>query len=280
MKPTSVIFLIVSILLACVGFLLCITASSMATEQGIGLFSFVGDEDDNYVATQTFTEEDLKKIVIKVSDVNVNVIGGAEESKIELVNFMNNSYNIQAGRATLQISDNSGITGLIDLENFKINFGGFRDYLHYLFDFIEGNEKKEQILNVYLTDEADLVNFNITVGDGDITLSHMQTECDYKIVLANGVVEIDNVTTDSSIQIESTESSNIEIKNTVTDELRIMSPKSECYIEIASTTFSRAMYIEAKSGDVVYDRVAVSQPVTVVFDKSAGNETLSKTNQK
>ena len=63
MKPTSVIFLIVSILLACVGFLLCITASSMATEQGIGLFSLVGDEDDNYVATQTFTEEDLKKIL-------------------------------------------------------------------------------------------------------------------------------------------------------------------------------------------------------------------------
>lgn len=255
MKPTSVIFLIVSILLACVGFLLCITASSMATEQGIGLFSQIGDEDDNYVATQTFTEEDLKKIVIKVSDVNVNVIGGAEEGKIELVNFMNNSYNIQAGRSTLQISDNSGITGIIDLENFKINFGGFRDYLHYLFDFIEGNEKKEQILNVYLTDEADLVNFNITVGDGDITLSHMQTECDYKIVLANGVVEIDDVTTDSSIQIESTVSSNIEIRNTVTDELRIMSPKSECFIEISDTTFSRAMYVEAKSGDIVYDRV-------------------------
>ncbi len=255
MKPTSVIFLIVSILLACVGFLLCITASSMATEQGIGLFSLIGDEDDNYVATREFTEEDLKKIVVKVSDVNVNVIGGAEASKIELVNFMNNSYNIQAGRSTLQISDNSGITGIIDLENFKINFSGFRDYLHYLFDFIEGNEKKEQILNVYLTDEADLVNFNITVGDGDITLSHMQTECDYKIVLANGVVEIDNVKTDSSIQIESTVSSNIEIRNTVTDELRIMSPKSECYIEISDTTFSRAMYVEAKSGDIVYDRV-------------------------
>jgi hypothetical protein len=255
MKPTSVIFLIVSILLACVGFLLCITASSMATEQGIGLFTQIGDEDDNYVATQIFTEEDLKKIVIKVSNVNVNVIGGAEESKIELVNFMNDSYNIQAGRSTLQISDNSGITGIIDLENFKINFGGFRDYLHYLFDFIEGNEKKEQILNVYLTDEADLVNLNITVGDGDITLSDMQIDCDYKIVLASGVVDIANISTDSSVQIESTVSSNIEIKNTVTDELRIMSPKSECFIEISDTTFSRAMYVEAKSGDIVYDRV-------------------------
>jgi hypothetical protein len=255
MKPTSVIFLIVSILLACVGLLLCITASSMATEQGIGLFTQIGDEDDNYVATQIFTEEDLKKIVIKVSNVNVNVIGGAEESKIELVNFMNDSYNIQAGRSTLQISDNSGISGIIDLENFKINFGGFRDYLHYLFDFIEGNEKKEQILNVYLTDEADLVNLNITVGDGDITLSDMQIDCDYKIVLASGVVDIANISTDSSVQIESTVSSNIEIKNTVTDELRIMSLKSECFIEISDTTFSRAMYVEAKSGDIVYDRV-------------------------
>lgn len=255
MKPTSVIFLIVSILLACVGFLLCITASSLANEQGIGLFTQIGDEDDNYIATQIFTEEDLKKIVVKVSDVNVNVIGGAEESKIELVNFMNDSYNIQAGRSTLQISDNSGITGIIDLENFKINFGGFRDYLHYLFDFIEGNEKKVQTLNVYLTNEADLVNFNITVGDGDITLSDMQIDCDYKIVLASGVVDIRNITTDSSVQIESTVSSNIEIKNTVTDELRIMSPESECFIEIADTTFSRAMYVEAKSGDIVYDRV-------------------------
>lgn len=255
MKPTSVIFLIVSILLAAVGFLLCITASSMATEQGIGLFKQIGDEDDNYIATQTFTEEDLKKIVVKVSNVNVNVIGGAEESKVELVNFMNDSYNIQAGRSTLQISDNSGITGIVDLENFKINFGGFRDYLHYLFDFIEGNEKKAQILNVYLTDEADLVNFNITVGNGDITLSDMQIDCDYKIVLASGVVEINNITTDSSVQIESTVSSNIEITNTVTDELRIMSPKSECFIEISETTFSRAMYVEAKSGDIVYDRV-------------------------
>ena len=255
MKPTSVIFLIVSILLACVGILLCITASSLATEQGIGLFSQIGDEDDNYIATQSFAEDDLKKIVIKVSNVNVNIIGGAEESKIELVNFMNNSYNIQAGRSTLQISDNSGINGIVDLENFKINFGGFRDYLHYIFDYIEGNEKKAQILNVYLTDEADLVNLNITVGNGDITITHMQTECDYKIVLANGVVEIDDVKTESSIQIESTVSSNIEISNTETDELRIMSPKSECFIEISETTFTRAMYIEAKSGDIVYDRV-------------------------
>ncbi|MBQ4140861.1 MAG: DUF4097 family beta strand repeat protein [Clostridia bacterium] len=255
MKPTSVIFLIVSILLASVGFLLCMTATSLATEQGIGLFTQIGDDDDNYIATETFTEEELKKIVVKVSNVRVNIIGGADESRIELVNFMNNSYQIQAGRSTLQISDNSGITGIIDIDNFKINFHGFRDYLHYLFDYIAGRPQKDQVLNVYLTDEADLVNFNITVGDGDITISNMTTDCDYKIVIDSGVVDINNVNTDSSIQIESTESSNIEINNVYTDEIRIVSPESECFINISETTFSRAMYVEAKSGDIVYDRV-------------------------
>ena len=255
MKPTSVIFLIVAVLLACLGFLLCMTATSIATEQGIGLFAQVGDEDDNYVSTEEINEEDLKKIVVKVGDVKVNVIGGAEEAKIELVNFMNNSYQIQAGRSTLQISDNSGISGIVDIDNFKINFHGFRDYLHYISDYVAGKPQKEQVLNIYLTDTADLVNFNITMGNGDLTVSHMQADCDYKIIIENGVVEIEDIKTDSSIQIESTVSSNIEINNVVTDELRIMSPKSECFIEISNTTFSRAMYVEAKSGDILYDRV-------------------------
>lgn len=251
MKPTSVIFLIVAILLACVGFLLCMTATSLATEQGIGLFSQVGDADDNYVHTEYFTEEELKKIVIKVSDVKVNVIGGAEESRIELVNFLNSSYQVQVGRSTLQISDNAGISGIIDIENFKINFNGFRDYLHYIFDRTE----KEKSLNIYLTDEVDLVNFNITSTTGDITVSGLATDCDYKVVIESGVVMFTDVTTDSSVQIESTKSSNIDIKSVSVDELRIMSPESECFINISETTFSRAMYVEAKSGDIVYDRV-------------------------
>lgn len=255
MKPTSVIFLIVSVLLACVGFMLCMTASSLATEQGIGLFAQVGDENDNYVATEAINEDELKKIVVKVNNVQVNIFGGAEESRIELVNFMNNSYQVQAGRSTLQVSDNSGISGIIDLDNFKINFHGFRDYLHYIFDYFAGRQQKEQVINVYLTDEAELVNFNITVGNGDISISNMSVDCDYKVILANGVVAFEDVKTDSSIQIESTHSSNIEFKNVATDELRIMSPESECFIKIEGTTFSRAMYVEAKSGDIAYDRV-------------------------
>ena len=251
MKPTSVIFLIVSVLLACLGVVLCMTATSIANEQGIGLFTQVGDGDDNYIHYETFTEEELKKVVIKVSDVKVNVIGNAEESKIELVNFPNNAYQIQAGRSTLQISDNAGISGIIDLENLKINFNGFRDYLHYVFE----DSVKEKSLNLYLTENADLVNLNITTTTGDIAVSDFNTDCDFKIVISDGVVDFRDVITESSVQIEATESANINIDNVNADELRIMSPNSECFVDITDTTFTRAMYIEVKSGDVYYDRV-------------------------
>ena len=60
MKPTSVIFLIVSVLLACLGVVLCMTATSLANEQGISLFTQIGDDDDNYVHYESFTEEELK----------------------------------------------------------------------------------------------------------------------------------------------------------------------------------------------------------------------------
>lgn len=279
MKPTSVIFLIVSILLACIGFLLCMTATSLATEQGIGLFTQVGDEDDNYIATETINEEDLKKIVVKVSNVKVNVLGGAEEAQIELVNFMNNSYQVQAGRSTLQISDNSGISGIIDIDNFKINFHGFRDYLHYLSDYVAGNPPKEKVINIYLTESADLVNFNITVGKGDVTVSQMQADCDYKIILDSGVVELDGISTDSSIQIESEETSNIELTNVSAEEIRIMAPNSESFIEISDTTFSRAMYVEVKSGDVVYDRVEADfAGLDVKFDAPGNTISVFGTN--
>ena len=251
MKPTSVIFLIVSVLLACMGVILCMTASSIANEQGVGLFDQVGDGEDNYIHSETFSEEELKKIVIKVSDVKVNVIGGAEESRIELVNFPNNSYQIQAGRSTLQISDNAGISGIIDLDNLKINFNGFRDYLHYVFE----DTVREKSLNLYLTDNADLVNLNITTTTGDISVADLSTGCDFKIVITNGVVDFVNVATDSSVQIEATESANINIDMVSADEIRIMSPNSECFVDITKTTFTRAMYIEVESGDVFYDRV-------------------------
>lgn len=248
MKPTSVIFLIVSILLACVGILLCMTASNMATQQGISIFSQVGGEDDNFVTTEELSTKELKKIVVKVSDVDVNVYGGQESARVELVNFSNGGYSYQLNRSTLQISDNAGIGGIIDIDNLKINFNGFRDYIYY-FEY----KDKAKSVNIYLTDDTDLVNFVITTSAGDITLSNLDIDCDYKITSANGHISLSEISTTSAVQIESTESANIDITAVEANEYRIMG--FETFMNITDSTFTRAMYINVETGDIVYDRV-------------------------
>ena len=88
MKPTSVIFLIVAVLIICLGVLLCITGNSMATDMGVSIFAQTGDSENNFSTTETFESEELKKVVLNFTDVNVNVYGGAEEEKEELVEIV------------------------------------------------------------------------------------------------------------------------------------------------------------------------------------------------
>jgi hypothetical protein len=220
----------------------------MATQQGISIFSQVGGADDNFVTTEELSTEELKKIVVKVSDVDVNVYGGQESSRVELVNFSNGGYSYQLNRSTLQISDNAGIGGIIDIDNLKINFNGFRDYIYY-FEY----KDKAKSINIYLTDDTDLVNFVITTSAGDISLSDLDIGCDYKITSANGHISLSDITTTSAVQIESTESANIDITGVAANEYRIMG--FETFMNITDSTFTRAMYVNVETGDIVYDRV-------------------------
>ena len=94
MKPTSIIFIIVTIILACAGVLMCISAENMAKDQGIALFKQEHDGNNNYVETyDDIDEASLKKLVISLKNADINVYGGAEKSRIELINFSDNSYN-------------------------------------------------------------------------------------------------------------------------------------------------------------------------------------------
>ena len=54
MKPTSIIFLIISVMLALVGILLCFTATNMANDQGVAIFTQTGDADSNYTSVHEF----------------------------------------------------------------------------------------------------------------------------------------------------------------------------------------------------------------------------------
>ena len=248
MKPTSVIFLIVAVLIICLGVLLCITGNSMATDMGISIFAQTGDSENNFSTTEAFDSEELKKIVLNFTDVNVNVYGGAEEEKVELVNFTDGTYVYSLSKSTMQIYENSGITSFIDLDNFKIYFNGFRDYLHHY-----KYRDKQRSVNLYLKNEADIIKFEITTQSGNITVKDLALGCDYKITTATGILSLENVTTDSNVALESTKESSMELKNVKARSFEINAVTA--YATMNDSTFSHKLFANIASGSFEYDRV-------------------------
>lgn len=247
MKPTSVIFIIISVMLAAVGILLMVTASNMADNQGVALFSQTGDENSNYVSVKDFDGESIKKIVLNLSSAEINIYGGSDKNKIELVNFPDGTYDYTTSKSTLQLSDTTSITNIVDIDNMKINFNGFRDYLHY-FKY----RGKQQTVNLYLTDDAAAIILNVSTG-GNVNLQNLRINCDYKIKTENGDVTVDNVKTDSSIFIESTGDSEFNFSNVTVNEIELNGVTA--YAKIKNSTVVRAMFIKFISGDVDYDRL-------------------------
>ena len=248
MKPTSVIFLIVAVLIICLGVLLCITGNSMATDMGISIFAQTGDSENNFSTTETFESEELKKVVLNFTDVNVNVYGGAEEEKVELVNFTDGTYVYSLSKSTMQIYENSGITSFIDLDNFKIYFNGFRDYLHHY-----KYRDKQRSVNLYLKNEADIIKFEITTQSGNITVKDLALGCDYKITTSTGILSLENVTTDSNIALESTKESSMELKNVKARSFEINAVSA--YATMKDSTFTHKLLANIASGSFEYDRV-------------------------
>ena len=247
MKPTSIIFIIIAVMMASVGLLLCFTASNMANDQGVALFTQTGDADSNYTSVHEFDGAAVKKLVLNMSDTTVNIIGGADSNRVEMVNFPDGTYDLSIGKSTLQLSDASGIGSFIDIDNFKINFNGFRDYLHYF----KYRDKKSSV-NVYFTDDASAIILSVTSG-GDVNLQDLRLDCDYKVIVSKGDVNVSNVKTDSSIDIDSTDDSSVNISASSFNEIIVNGVTA--YTEIKNTTFTRSMYINIKSGSVSYDRL-------------------------
>ena len=94
---------------------MCISAENMAKDQGIALFKQEHDGNNNYVETyDDIDEASLKKLVISLKNADINVYGGAEKSRIELINFSDNSYNLTASKTQITLSGIDGISGLIN----------------------------------------------------------------------------------------------------------------------------------------------------------------------
>ena len=154
MKPASVIFLGVAVVLVLLGFIFTRVASAQAKAHGIRLYTTVTQKGENEnVQTYDFTNSSIDKLVLAFNNAAIRFCQSEDETaRIELVNFKVGTFDITETNRMLNVTNRSQIFAFLD--NFKegnISFQVLRDYLAYT-----KVASAEQSVNVYLPAEMKL----------------------------------------------------------------------------------------------------------------------------
>lgn len=197
MKPTSIIFLIVSIVLVIGGFATAGVAKQLAAAEGIELGEGISDDGENVVYTYEYDADNIGKISINVKEATVNVIGGAAKPYIELVNFPEGMYDFSSSNRVITLNDSAEFTSLSGLASLAMNFKGLRSFVNY-YNMME----LERTVNIYLCEDYPVNVIDVTAMGGSVNIKDNATSTDYNIDIAVGELNMDNIHTSSSVSVE------------------------------------------------------------------------------
>ncbi len=194
MKAMSKFFLIFAAILIVAGIIICLIASGMAKKEDVLLFP--EKVDGKYVYTLDISETDISKISLDVTDANINVYTDSETEYVEFINFNENYYSLSSTNHVLSFDEYVDFKSMITFWDADYTFKGIRS-LFRLGNKIEG----EKEINVYISDDRDIKIFDFSLANGNINVSHLSTETDYKFSLDNGEVTMKDISTVSNVTV-------------------------------------------------------------------------------
>lgn len=196
MKPTSIIFLIVAAVLIGAGLLTCVFAQKTADAKGISIYASTVDENKNTVYDAPLDDYGITKFEIAVSGAEVNVIGGAESSHVELINFSEGMYSYTQSGKVVTVNETPDIMSMLKFWENGFNFNGLRYFIRF------GMPKaEEKVVNIYLTKDDEAKIIKISTSDAPVTIRNVNTATDYEIKVDGGDVIVANVRTSSSLSV-------------------------------------------------------------------------------
>ena len=201
MKPTSMIFLVLALILVFGGFMTCNIAKSMAASQNIPLYDQEFDENGDAVYRYAIADDSVTKLNLVFSDIDVTVIGGAPSSYVELKNFNVTSYRTTLSGGTVTVNGTASLTSsLIDMSGGGIRFRGLRYFL-----LKKPAENSVRSATVYISKDAMLQTVSLTLTNGKAFFSGISNSIDYSVILTNADVLFDRVTTMSVANLNVTD---------------------------------------------------------------------------
>ncbi len=182
MKPTSIIFLVVSVLLIIGGIVTCSVAKDVAVTDGYILFHD-SDGGGTYVR-QDFDATDINKIELVFTDAEINIYGGAEESYIEFFNFRDGLYRLSTSGNTLSLDEVPNLKSLLSFKG-GFSFSGMRYFLRF------GNAQLgPKKVNVYIGADSALKVITLSGDSCTVNAETVGIQADMDIAMDKSVTLI------------------------------------------------------------------------------------------
>ena len=180
MKPTSVIFLVVSVLLIIGGMITCSVAKDIAITDSYTLFS--DTENGGTYTRHDFDSAEINKIELLVTDAEINVYGGAEQSYIEFYNFRDGMHTISTAGKTISLDELPDLKSLFNFSS-GFSFSGLRYFLRS--DAQELGPKK---INIYLDTGASLKILSVEADNCTVNMEKIYAQFDLVLESTGDVV--------------------------------------------------------------------------------------------
>ena len=183
MKPTSIIFLVLSVILIATGYVSMQMAVTLAENENIALYSDDLDEDGNRIGTVYYNSLEHDKIEVSVSDATVYLRQGDEE-KVVFKNYTEGSYTAIKSGVSYVISDNLSAIDMITSGKFNLTFKGLRHYWH---DREILSRPKE--VWVYTTENTVLTAVDLKLASGTVNIKDYKVNFDVMSSVESGKIE-------------------------------------------------------------------------------------------
>ena len=172
LKPTSIIYLILSIILIATGYVGMNMATTLAESEGTSLYSVETDEDGNRINTLTYSSQDYDRVEINVTKATVYLCVGNEE-KIVLKNYTEGSFTPSENGVSFVLSDNMSAMDMITSGTFNLSFKGLRHYWHDR-EILQ----KDKEVYIYTTPYTELNGIDVVLGEGNVIIEDYEAKFD------------------------------------------------------------------------------------------------------
>ena len=268
MKPTSIIFLLVALIIILTGWLVCRQAENKAEAEGIAIFEQTLDSDKNSVYSFQFGKDEVyNKLELIIDKADVYIYGGYTDPYMELVNFDEGSYTMTTANRNISVDTSLDLMSVIKFWESGFSFKGFRNY------FRAGTDETviSKRVNVYLPTDGDLNVINIKLDSGSVTVANLDTSVDLTLTLGSGNAVLTSVATKSHLKCDiktgglylsdvsadtltsTISEGDVTAENFNFKNINIVGTTTNVYIKAVQSTAFYDLYLSARRGNVKID---------------------------